>query len=97
MALSLLIDYSRKGDFLAMRHPHRAGRFVTQLSGQAGYRAFVPAELPPQPSVEWSHELQDLLEIANRGVGRLDGASLVLPNQALFLYSHIRKEAVLSS
>lgn len=38
-----------------------------------------------------------MLEIANRGVGRLDGASLVVPNQDLFLYSHIRKEAVLSS
>ena len=75
----------------------RAGRFVTQLAGQAGYRAFVPADLPPQPAIEWSHGLQDLLEIANRGVGRLDGASLVLPNHELFLYSHIRKEAVLSS
>lgn len=77
--------------------PHRAGRFVTQSAGQAAYRAFVPAALPPQPPVAWSLELQDLLEVANRGVGRLDGASLVLPNQALFLYSHIRKEAVLSS
>lgn len=75
----------------------RAGRFVTQLSGQAGYRAFVPADLPPVPPLEWNPERQDLLEIANRGVGRLDGASLVIPNQDLFLYSHIRKEAVLSS
>lgn len=80
-----------------MRDPQRAGRFVTQSAGLAGYKAFVPADLPPQPPLVWSHELQDLLEIANRGVGRLDGASLVLPNQALFLYSHIRKEAVLSS
>ncbi len=80
-----------------MQVPHRAGRFVTQLAGQARYRAFVPADLPPQPAVAWSHALQDLLEIANRGIGRLDGASLVLPNRALFLYSHIRKEAVLSS
>lgn len=80
-----------------MQVPNRAGRFVAQLAGQAGCRAFVPADLPPQPAIAWSHELQDLLEIANRGAGRLDGASLVLPNQALFLYSHIRKEAVLSS
>jgi Fic family protein len=62
-----------------------------------GYRAFVPAGLPPQPPIDWNPERQDLLEVANRGVGRLDGASLVLPNQDLFLYSHIRKEAVLSS
>ncbi len=75
----------------------RAGRFVTQSVGEASYRAFVPATLPPDPPLDWNHERQDLLEIANRGVGRLDGASLVLPNQDLFLYSHIRKEAVLSS
>ena len=80
-----------------MTTPGRAGRFVTQLAGQASYRAFVPAPLPPVPPIDWSHERHDLLEIANRGVGRLDGASLVVPHQDLFLYSHIRKEAVLSS
>ena len=80
-----------------MAHQLRGGRFVTQFAGQASYRAFVPAPLPPVPPVDWTAELQDLLEIANRAVGRLDGASLVLPNQALFLYTHIRKEAVLSS
>jgi Fic family protein len=68
-----------------------------QSSGESAYRAFVPASLPPAPALDWNAERQDLLEIANRGIGRLDGASLVLPNQDLFLYSHIRKEAVLSS
>ena len=52
----------------------RAGRFVTQLAGHASYRAFVPAPLPPVPPIDWSHERHDLLEIANRGVGRLDGS-----------------------
>ena len=80
-----------------MMSPGRAGRFVTQPAGQASYRAFVPAALPPVPPLDWNHERQDLLEIANRGIGRLDGASLAVPNQDLFLYSHIRKEAVLSS
>src|SRR5688572_7608584 len=75
----------------------RAGQFVMQSPGDVGYRAFVPADLPPVPPIDWNPERQDLLEVANRGVGRLDGASLVLPNQDLFLYSHIRKEAVLSS
>jgi Fic family protein len=37
------------------------------------------------------------LEIANRGLGRLDGAMLIAPNPGLFLYTYIRKEAVLSS
>jgi len=97
MALCFLACYPSKGYFLAMSSSGRGGRFVTQLAGQASYRAFVPAALPPVPPLDWNHERQDLLEIANRGVGRLDGASLVVPNQDLFLYSHIRKEAVLSS
>ena len=80
-----------------MVSPGRAGHFVTQVAGQTTYRAFVPAALPPAPPLDWNHGRQDLLEIANRGIGRLDGALLVVPNRELFLYSHIRKEAVLSS
>ena len=41
--------------------------------------------------------LQRVLEGANFAVGRLDGISGLLPNPALFLYSYVRKEAVLSS
>lgn len=75
----------------------RAGRFVTQSPGPDGYSAFLPAPLPPDPPLAWDTELQDLLEIANRALGRLDGAMLVAPNPDLFLYTYIRKEAVLSS
>jgi Fic family protein len=80
-----------------MRSEHRAGRFVTQIPGPEGFAAFVPAPLPPDPPIQWDSELHDLLEIANRGLGRLDGATLVAPNPDLFLYTYIRKEAVLSS
>jgi Fic family protein len=41
--------------------------------------------------------LQLLLEQASRALGRLDGMSTVLPDPALFLYTYVRKEAVLSS
>jgi Fic family protein len=41
--------------------------------------------------------LQDLLERANRALGRLDGITTLLPNPTLFLYMYVRKEAVLSS
>ena len=64
-----------------------AGRFVTQILGPEGFAAFVPAQLPPEPALRWDAELQDLLEIANRGVGRLDGATLLAPNPGLFLYT----------
>jgi Fic family protein len=80
-----------------MSGEHRAGRFVTQIAGPEGFAAFVPAALPPDPPIQWDSELHDLLEIANRGLGRLDGATLVAPNPDLFLYTYIRKEAVLSS
>jgi Fic family protein len=41
--------------------------------------------------------MQDLLDTANQALGRLDGITLLLPDPDQFLYSYIRKEAVLSS
>jgi Fic family protein len=41
--------------------------------------------------------LQRALEQASQALGRLDGMATVLPDPALFLYSYVRKEAVLSS
>jgi len=41
--------------------------------------------------------LQTLLEQANQALGRLDGLASVLPDPTLFLYTYIRKEALLSS
>ncbi len=72
----------------------RAGRYVSQPTG---YRAFMPAPLPPQPALELSGELQGLLSAADRALGRLDGSVLTLPNPDLFVFMYVRKEAVLSS
>jgi len=74
--------------------PERAGRYVTQPTG---YRAFVPASLPPEPGIEMTPELQDALSLADRSLGRLDGSILTLPNPDLFVFMYVRKEAVLSS
>lgn len=75
----------------------RAGRWdVTKVGGET-VRAFVPAPLPPRPPLRFDAQLQDLLERANLSVGRLDGVATLLPEADLFLYSYIRKEAVLSS
>ena len=73
---------------------HRAGRYVRQ---PAGYRAFIPAPLPPAPPVELSEGLRPLLSEADYALGRLDGAVLTLPNPDLFVFMYVRKEAVLSS
>ena len=72
----------------------RAGQYVQQPTG---YRAFVPAPLPPQPPMAFSPEMQDLLSRADRALGRLDGSIQTLPNPDLFVLMYIRKEAVLSS
>jgi len=74
--------------------PARAGRYVTQSNG---YRAFIPAPLPPNPPVRFTEELQVLLSQADRALGRLDGSIQTLPNPDLFVLMYIRKEAVLSS
>jgi len=72
----------------------RAGRYLTQPTG---YRAFVPAPLPPDPPVALDGELQVLLSRADRSLGRLDGSVQTLPNADLFVFMYVRKEAVLSS
>lgn len=74
--------------------PNRAGRYVQQLTG---YRAFLPAPLPPDPPVRMAGELQAVLSDADRALGRLDGSIQTLPNPDLFVYMYVRKEAVLSS
>lgn len=72
----------------------RAGRYIKQ---QSGYRAFIPASLPPQPPVEIDGEMWQLLSDADRALGRLDGSTENLPNPDLFVFMYVRKEAVLSS
>ena len=72
-----------------------AYRIITTTGEQV--RAFVPAPLPPDPPLQLDGPLQRTLEGANIALGRLDGISGLLPNPALFLYSYVRKEAVLSS
>lgn len=74
--------------------PGRAGRYVRQPTG---YRAFVPAPLPPDPTVRLDGELRVLLSQADRALGRLDGSVVTLPNPDLFVFMYVRKEAVLSS
>lgn len=73
---------------------HRAGRYVQQTTG---YRAFIPAPLPPQPPLQLAGELQTLLSNADRDIGRLDALAALLPNPDLFVAMYVRHEAVLSS
>ncbi|MBX6421216.1 MAG: Fic family protein [Nevskia sp.] len=72
----------------------RAGRYVREPTG---YRAFIPAPLPPDPPLDFSGALRERLSAADHALGRLDGAVLTLPNPDLFVFMYVRKEAVLSS
>ena len=72
----------------------RAGLYIAQ---PLGYRAFIPAPLPPNPPVRLTGELQAALSEADRSLGRLDGSIQTLPNPDLFVLMYVRKEAVLSS
>jgi len=76
------------------KYASRAGRYINQPTG---YRAFIPAPLPPTPPVHIDAELQVWLSNADRALGRLDGSIQTLPNPDLFVYMYVRKEAVLSS
>lgn len=73
------------------------GRYIkTTVAGET-VQAFVPAALPPQPAIDWHPELRAKFDQAHISLGRLDSASVMLPDTSLFLYMYVRKEAVLSS
>src|ERR1700724_2090554 len=72
----------------------RAGRFIQQPSG---YRAFIPAPLPPDPPVVIEGDPLALLTQADVGLGRLDGTVGVIPDPDFFVSMYVRREAVLSS
>jgi len=72
----------------------RTGQYVKQPTG---YKAFVPAPLPPNPPVQMDAQLTRLLSEADRSLGRLDGVATILPNPNLFVAMYVRQEAVLSS
>ncbi len=76
-------------------------------NGQGRYRAistvgekaeaFIPAPLPPDPSIDWSPVLHKKFDQALLVLGRLDSVSTLLPDTLLFRSMYVRKEAVLSS
>lgn len=73
------------------------GRYVPSIAGGFACQAFIPAPLPPHPMLEINGKLQARLAEAHIALGRLDAISSLLPDAKLFLYSYVRKEAVMSS
>ncbi len=73
------------------------GEYLTSVAGGEAVRAFVPAPLPPEPPLQFTPKRRRLLERATLALGRLDSITLLLPDPEIFLYSYVRREAVLSS
>ncbi len=76
---------------------NRAGTYITNLTGEAAYKSFRPAPLPPTPELDIDQRMLELLFEANTQLAKLDAAADLLPNADLFMSMYVRKEALLSS
>lgn len=76
---------------------NRAGYYKSNLSGDMAYQSFVPAPLPPDPPVELSEDIIDLLVKANSQLAVLESIATRIPNVDLFVSMYVRKEALMSS
>jgi Fic family protein len=73
------------------------GHYLPSIAGGQRCQAFVPTNLPPKPPLKLSDSLQRKINLAMLELGRLDSICTLLPDESLFLYSYVRKEAVMSS
>ncbi len=74
---------------------NRAGKLVTNLSGEAEYKSFLPTPLPPEVDVD--NEMVSLLVGANKQLYALESLTAHIPSIKLFISMYVRKEALLSS
>lgn len=80
-----------------MRRGPMGSLLAAGSTGGETVRAFIPRPLPPDPPLQIDAALREPLDAALVALGRLDSITVLLPDTNLFLYSYIRKEAVLSS
>jgi Fic family protein len=73
------------------------GEFVLKKYGDEEVRSFVPFPLPPKPPLLIDPAIREEIDQALISLGRLDSVATLLPDIDLFLYTYVRKEAVLSS
>jgi len=73
------------------------GKYDIKKHEDEDVRAFVPFPLPPNPALSIDPALREVLDQALISLGRLDSVATLLPDIDLFLYTYVRKEAVLSS
>ena len=76
---------------------NRAGMYKSNLSGEMAYKSFVPSVLPPNPTIELSNDIVEILVKANKQLALLEGIATRIPNMDLFISMYVRKEALMSS
>jgi Fic family protein len=77
--------------------PRSTGRYERRQVGGEEVAAFVPEPLPPREPPLALDRLADRLRRAETALGRLELAGAMVPSVGWFLYSFVRKEAVVSS
>jgi len=74
------------------------GTYETASVAGENVRAFVPHPLPPaKPPLKVAGSLASLLQKAESGLAALEAAGRMVPSLDWFVYSFVRKEAVISS
>lgn len=73
----------------------RSGEYISNLSGDAMYKSFKPAPLPPH--IDMDSEMVSLLTNATGALATLETLTSYIPNMNLFMSMYVRKEALLSS
>ncbi len=78
--------------------PRATGTYrVTSVGGEQ-VKAFVPHPLPPaKPALALDDGMRDLLSSATASIARLSVVGAMVPSADWFIYSFVRKEAVVSS
>ena len=75
----------------------RAGRLRSNLSGDAEYKSYIPAPLPPTPPIIVDREMIQLLVDSTKELTILESVSKFIPNINVFVGMYVRKEALMSS
>lgn len=73
----------------------KAGTQISNLSGDAVYKSYRPAPLPPELNID--DEMLCLLTGATKALATLDTLATHIPSMNLFISMYVRKEALLSS
>jgi hypothetical protein len=74
---------------------NKAGKYVSNLSGEYEYKSFLPAPLPPV--IETDGKMTALLVEANKQIYALESITSHIPSIKLFTSMYVRKEALMSS